>query len=73
MSVVMTTAAWHAECVQSVQQCIEPLYLHMSVCLSVPDVLSVLSVSLPIGVCLFALPNYPLGTIKIDSTELCGL
>lgn len=48
-----------------VQLCIELLYLHVSLCPS--------CLSLCYAVCLFALPNYPLGTIKIDWTELCRL
>lgn len=70
-------AAWRAarlqqaDCALRVQQCIETPYLCMPVRPSLSSCPS--SPSLCSCVCLFALPNYPLGTIKIDWTGLCGL
>lgn len=66
-------AAWlqQADCVLRVQQCIETPYLCMPVRPSLSSCPS--SPSLCSCVCPLALPNYPLGTIKIDWTGLCGL
>lgn len=62
----MTTPAWHAARLQQEEWVEVPAFhwatLPLHVCLSLLS-----------SVCLFALPNYPLGTIKIDWTQLCSL